>query len=362
MGKGQCYMKIIVWGTGYWANEYVIRKSYHLYDDILAFTDNNSDLWGKQFQNLEIIPPDELKQLEFDRLVVCSTHYQEIKRQIEEELQIDCTKIVTYFELENSIKKELILRYSACQDAELLNVLRYYETYSLNVYGYYDGMGRKNIDQVQYDIDGMPYIFFEGKRMYFPRGHRFHWMDGSAYIRDILFEQGSHSPHLYMKSDDIIQKNMVIVDAGVCEGNFALRYVEEAGKIYLIESDPKWIEALERTFQPYKSKVVICNKYLSNEDTENTVTLDTLIKEPVDILKMDIEGYEVSALEGSAKILRESRAYCAICSYHRHYDEQKIKYLLQQYGYQTETSEGYMFFVYDAYREFRKGVVYGIKS
>ena len=64
-------MKIIVWGTGYWANEYVIRKSYHLYDDILAFTDNNSDLWGKQFQNLEIIPPDELKQLEIDRLVVC---------------------------------------------------------------------------------------------------------------------------------------------------------------------------------------------------------------------------------------------------------------------------------------------------
>lgn len=355
-------MKIIVWGTGYWANEYVIRKSYHLDDQILAFTDNNSDLWGKQFQNLEIIPPYELKQLEFDRLVVCSTHYQEIMRQIEEELQIDHTKIITYFELENSIKEELILRYSVRQDAELLKVLRYYQMYSLNIYGYYDGNGMNHIEQVQYDVDEMPYIFFEGKRMYFPREYRFSSMNGSEYIRNILYEQGKHSPHLYMKSADIIHKNMVIVDAGVCEGNFALRYVEEAGKIYLIEPDPKWSEALERTFRPYKSKVVICNKYLSNEDTENTVTLDTLVKEPVDIVKMDIEGYEVSALEGSAKILRESKAYCAICSYHRHNDEQKIKYLLNQYGYQTQTSEGYMFFVYDAYREFRRGVVYGIKG
>ena len=42
-------MKVIVWGTGYFANEYVERKSYHIDDEIIAFVDNNKNLWGKEF-------------------------------------------------------------------------------------------------------------------------------------------------------------------------------------------------------------------------------------------------------------------------------------------------------------------------
>ena len=77
---------------------------------------------------------------------------------------------------------------------------------------------------------------------------------------------------------------------------------------------------------------------------------------------MDIEGYEVRALKGAERVLRESSAYCAVCSYHKHQDERQIKALLQQYGYRVETSEGFMFFPYDDCLEFRKGVVYGRKN
>ena len=77
---------------------------------------------------------------------------------------------------------------------------------------------------------------------------------------------------------------------------------------------------------------------------------------------MDVEGFELEALEGGKRLLRESGAYCAICSYHKHDDEKKIREFLEKLGYQTDTSEGYMFFPYDDDLELRKGVVYGIKN
>ena len=61
-------MKIAVWGTGYIANEYMKRKSYHLNDEIVAFIDNNNSLWGKEFYDVEIVSPNELEKIKFDRL------------------------------------------------------------------------------------------------------------------------------------------------------------------------------------------------------------------------------------------------------------------------------------------------------
>lgn len=354
-------MKVIVWGTGYFANEYVERKSYHIDDEIIAFVDNNKNLWGKNFKEKEIISPKQLEQIEFDRLVICTIHFEKIKTQIQKELFISA-EIISYFEVEESIKNALISKYSYDQNCEIQKILTYYRSHSLNLFGYYDKEGDDIKYPVYYDKEEMPYILFEGKRMFFPRSYLFMHENNLVCVKNILYEQGKHSPHRYIKFDNEIKKDMIIVDAGVCEGNFALRYVEYAKKIYLIESDPEWIGALERTFQPYKEKVIICNKYLSNKDTEQSITLDTLIHERIDILKMDIEGYEVSALEGGESVLRDSNAYCAICSYHKQNDEHKIKYLLQRYGYSTDTSEGFMFFPYDDNIEFRKGVVYGKKS
>ncbi len=354
-------MKVIVWGTGYFAKEYVERKSYHVGDEIIAFTDNDSNLWGKTFKEKTILAPEYLEQIKFDRLIICSAHFAEIIKQIREELCINA-EIITYFELEDQIKKQLISKYADVQDDGIQKVLAYYREHPLNIYGAFDQKGIETIYPVQYDADKMPYILFEEKKMFFPKSYPFVCDNNLVCIKNILYEQGEHSPHLYIKDKNILKKDMVIVDAGVCEGNFALRYADYAKKIYLIECDPEWSEVLQRTFQPYKDKVVFCQKYLSDKDSEQSVRLDTLIQEPIDILKMDIEGYEVRALKGAERVLRESSAYCAVCSYHKHQDERQIKALLQQYGYRVETSEGFMFFPYDDCLEFRKGVVYGRKN
>ena len=354
-------MRIIVWGTGNLANEYMKRKYYHFKDHVVAFVDNNKENWGKSFWGINIISPEKLEEFIYDKLIICTFYYSDILAQINKNTQIDPKKIMTYFDLEESIKTELIQKYDNSSDADMKKVMTYFASHSLNIFGFYQ-KDTVDIYPVNYDYDDMPYILFEGKKMFYPRTYQFSKSNNIDCVEDILFEQGEHSPHRYIKSNDVIRKGMVIVDAGVCEGNFALRYVEEAKRIYLIEADSEWLEALKRTFAPYSEKVVFCDKYLSGKDDDDTITLDTLINEKIDILKMDIEGCEVDALKGGKRVLSESNAYCAVCSYHKHGDEQKIRNLLHDYGYRTDNSEGYMFFPYDTCLELRRGVIYGVKD
>lgn len=135
--------------------------------------------------------------------------------------------------------------------------------------------------------------------MYFPHGyHNFVMNNGQMYVCDILLEQHTSSPHLYCKDEVIIKDGDIVVDAGVCEGNFALRYIDLISKLYLVECDPLWEEPLKLTFAPYKEKVVFCNKFLTNFNDDTHITLDQLVTEDVNFLKMDIEGEEPKALEG----------------------------------------------------------------
>lgn len=87
---------------------------------------------------------------------------------------------------------------------------------------------------------------------------------------------------------------------------------------------------------------------MSDHDTDTAITLNSLVKEPVNFIKMDIEGEEVNALKGSDRVFAGSKNIkCSICSYHRHGDEEEIKKILQGYGLKTSTSKGYMLFLFD---------------
>lgn len=119
------------------------------------------------------------------------------------------------------------------------------------------------MQEVYRDAEGWSYVLFEEKRMYFPKKTVFTHQQGLEYVPYILGEQGAGSPHLYLRQTDAIKEGDVLVDAGVCEGNFALRFIDRARKIYLIEADASWMEALERTFALYREKIVFCNKFLS---------------------------------------------------------------------------------------------------
>jgi hypothetical protein len=359
----------VIWGTGGVANS-IMKKRVLLADyNIVAFVDNNPEKWGTIFYDMEVKSPDIIMELEFSAVIVCANqkNYEKIREQLIKGMKVAGEKVIRADSkaLEDKLVCTIKEKYRDSEDAEINNILKKWETTGFNIFGAVQ-LDMDKCNYVKFDDENWPYILFENKRMYFPKDYPFSIVDGHKVVRNILAEQAEDSPHLYIKEGCNIKDGSIIVDAGTCEGNFALRYIEKAKKVYLVENDPKWMEALKRTFNPYKEKVVFCQKFLSRYDTSDSITLDTLVEEKIDYLKMDIEGAEVDALLGGRNILTGSKAYCSICSYHRYRDEEYISFLLNNYGYEISKSSGYMFFVYDPFMaetmDFRRGIVYGMKQ
>lgn len=357
-------MQIVIWGMKYLMQSFIDRKGLYKNDKIVAFVDNNSLLWGKSYQGIPILSPIELKQIVFDYVIICADDIS-IRKQLIEELDINIYKIKSIKEIEKYYTQKLIEKYADSKDEEIQKLILHYEKNGLSVFGDYSP---ELVDyEVYRDEENHPYVVYEQKRIYYPDAYRFIWRcNGKEYISDIMYEQKDKSPHLYIKDENIITQNSVLVDAGTCEGNFAIRFVDKVSKMYLIEPDPVWQECLQRTFYPFKDKVVICNKSLARYDSSSTITLDSLLNnQKIDFLKMDIEGGEIDALLGAQNTLINNNVNCSICSYHKMNDEKNIKLILNSLGYQTSVSDGYMFFWYDKdifdTLDLRRGIIYAKK-
>lgn len=356
--------KIVIWGVGGTVRDFLNKKGFYREFEIMAFTDNNPNTWHKEYDGIKVIEPSELQNMVYDYIVICSLHHLEIRKQLEESLAVESSKIITSFDIEENVKNKVLEKYASVQEEEIQDVVKYFRHKGLNTYGSFEDT--RQLCLVYRDQEQHPYVMFENKRMYFPDAYHFIIIDGKEFVDDISYEQKEGSPHQYVCKTSEIKQGGVIVDAGVCEGNFALRYIDKAMKVYLIEADGEWMHALKRTFQPYRDKVVFCQKFLTRYDSAGTITLDSLVTEKIDFLKMDIEGAEIDALLGGRRVLQRSNARCAVCSYHKQNDEENIRFLLESYGYCTQTSKGYMFFIHDENivdtLDLRRGVVYGYKN
>lgn len=357
-------MRIVIWGMGNCMNSFMEKTGLYRKDTIVAFVDNNEKLWGKSYYNVPILAPEELHRVNYDYIIICVLDDIAIKKQITEELNINITRVKTIREIENDYIRKIVNKYKDNKDEEIQDAILHIKKNGLSVWLNYSPDAS---DYVIYrDEDKHPYVIFEGKRIYYPDTHHFPKCNGVEYIRDIMYEQKENSPHLYLRNENVIQAGDTIIDAGTCEGNFAIRFIDKVKKVYLIESNPLWVECLERTFRPYKNKTVICEKFLTRYDSENNITIDSLVNdEKIDFLKMDIEGAEIDALLGAKNTLLKNNVKCSICSYHKMNDEKNIRFIMEALGYQTDVSDGYMFFSYDENifdtLDLRKGMVYAYK-
>lgn len=364
-------MNLVIWthqpaSIQSWLPDCVFLRNHTL----LAISTDNDDYLLQPYclktdsLSVPVIGLDGIFDLNFDAILTVGRQCEDEKQELIETYCFSKSMVISWNDLKQDVLDQLLEKYKDCDSAEIQKILDFYQKTDIQVFGTYIPP-IDPIYRVFRDPENHPYIIFQEKRMYFPDQKTFSQIEGLEYIPNILSEQGPDSPHLYIRDSSDIPDNAVIVDAGVCEGNFALQYVEKAKKIYLIECDPQWIEPLKRTFAPYRDKVVLCTKRLGRYDNDEETTLDSLVHEPIDFLKMDIEGAETDALLDAKEVLTNSSARCAICTYHRQYDAKYCSRLLEDYGYRTEFSKGYMFFIFDPMPggvELRRSILYGHKT
>ena len=360
---------LLVWGTG-GACESFHRKYHDIFYsffDIVGYIDTKKDKQGKYFYNKRIYSPEQIHSLEWDMILLCTVNrtYQDEMLNFLQNMGVERTKIACFLNCEGiGLMRDFIFeKYKDTEDGEIQSMLQYIEGHELSVFNTELEKKKKSykVYSDSYYVD--PYVFIDDKRMYYPK--EFLDIKTTPFVYDIYGEQSLNSPHLYVPFGTNIQNNSVIVDVGAREGNFSLKYIENSKKTYIIECEKAWCRALSKTFAPYRDKVEICNAYVGKTDDGKGRTIDSLIKDSVDFLKMDIEGAEVDALKGAKRLLGESRAFCSICAYHNENDEKNIKTILHEYGYTTEVSHGYMLFGWDknfyTSLDIRRGVVYGEK-
>ena len=202
------------------------------------------------------------------------------------------------------------------------------------------------------------YAVLDDKKIYFRR-----YTDQGIVrraVRELSCEQDPRSPHRYVTDENRILGTIpaekrrrghfvcpgdTVADVGAADGIFSLSIADTASHIYLFECDPDWIPALEETFRDYNSKVTLVQKFVSDEEDENSVTLDGFFKGKRDIsfLKADIEGAEPKMLRGAQELLREKRIHRAsVCVYHDMSHPTDFERKFQEAGYSVRFTDGLM--------------------
>lgn len=256
--------------------------------------------------------------------------------------------------LKKRLRKKIPEYFNALPQGEIneeqKEVLRYLEQNPVTTYPYpfNEKYLTENIEVFHDRDSSMHYVVHEGRRLYFKR----RW--GVKRIRrawsELLKEQDPGSPHRYLTGNFGISAEDVVADIGAAEGNFALSAVEKVKKIYLFEYDSEWTEALEMTFAPWKDKVTIINRYVSDTDQGKFIRFDSLFRNNNDVtfIKIDVDGYEQKVLDGCSELLGSNVPLkIVLCTYHKAEDEHDFTALLLEKGFKVEPSSGYTIFYYD---------------
>lgn len=266
--------------------------------------------------------------------------------------------------LENEIKNRFI-KSESLEKREIAYFLQRYGLWNVFPYKFCFNYLLKAAILIRYDKkENLYYAKRNGKKLFLKQNTL---TEAVSYYNSILCEQDKNSPHFYNKD---AMNGECFFDCGAAEGFLALDVVDKFERIYIFEADKEWVHVLEKTFAPYKNKVKIVNGFLSDEKTDETISLDIFMKENnIDVskpicIKMDVEGNESKLINGAKTcICNAERLHLIICTYHKQNDAEELLRQIENFEgkIQYEYSKGYMivFYADDFYPPFlRKGVVH----
>lgn len=216
--------------------------------------------------------------------------------------------------------------------------------------------------------NGLPFVEHNGKRLFFPANLKPD--EARASYLDYIENEGltgsgirKKSPHCYIGESFKVEPGDIVLDIGSAEALFTLDTIDVASHAYIFECMKKWQKPLARTFEPYKSKVTIINKFVAAQTAGRSIRLADAIPGrhgTTFFMKMDIEGAELEVLAASEDFLKDNRVKLACCTYHRQDDAEKISAFLSRLGFKISFTDGYMLTKQNGIRfpYFRKGMIH----
>lgn len=293
---------------------------------ILAFCDNDKSKYKSLIKNIEVISPDVLKDKyrKNVQIIITSLYDDEIKKQL---IRLGFKNIwshtffstlfanrfsvlswTNYINTINTNRFELINLFKILGDIESKKVF-------LNIISFRLTLSRKYLKSVARDIEN---IYF----------------DDSVYK---------------------LSRNETFVDVGAFDGDTVKLFVmvnsNKFKKIYCFEPDNKSYWNLKKFVDKKGDKRIKIFKYglgLKSEtvyftndgglgskvsksgDKIEIKNMDSILKDKITLIKMDIEGCEQDALLGSKKIILKYKPKLAICVYHNLSDLWKIPLLIKK--------------------------------
>ncbi|MFZ4796588.1 MAG: FkbM family methyltransferase [Bacteroidia bacterium] len=245
-------------------------------------------------------------------------------------------------------------------DLDFKNALKYYKHNDISVFPYSFKEEYSKTDLIINNDNGFNYYLLNNHKLYFKQN----WSELSckSYIKSLLIEQDSRSPHCYCNENFSIQNDETLLDIGAAEGNFSLLSINLAKEIVVFEYNNDWFKTLTKTFKAF-SHVKIIHKKVDSLTSQNTIALDDIpeLFSKKLFIKMDVEGGERSIFKGMEKLLSSNpNIRLAVCTYHGYNDANEFEKYFKEKGFQTEFSTGYMlyYFAKDLKPPFlRKGVL-----
>jgi FlaA1/EpsC-like NDP-sugar epimerase len=90
--------------------------------NVIGFIDNNTKVQGTKLFRQRVYPPNKLRELSFDNIIIASDYHHEIKKQLINEFQINSDKIVI-FKLAEAKKPTFIFRFFEYIDQSMIYFL-----------------------------------------------------------------------------------------------------------------------------------------------------------------------------------------------------------------------------------------------
>jgi hypothetical protein len=271
--------------------------------------------------------------------------------------------------IQRRVLKSLIKSYHAGTDnEEILQVMAFLDRNCVQMipYAFVEKYNTHNITVLNEEFSDYPYVNVNGNKVYFPK-EMLH-SDIRKAVNAALTEQDVRSPHCYNAGYFTFHEEGAGVFIGASDGIYCLSVLEHFSSVFLFEADQKWQTPLSMTFAPWKEKVIIIQKFVSDRNNNNELTLDTFsstIIDEITYLQADVEGAEKRLLIGAQKLLlRENKLKLSLCCYHRHNDCDELGDLLRSNSFSVSYAPGYliMWMQVPLHKPYlRRGVIYADK-